>query len=138
MWGLLSNPYSGGGKGQRLKNQVIKVLHDKNQAFYDFSGEDPTSARENLRLIRESDLQGLIVIGGDGTINMAVQSLAKSNVPLAVIPAGTGNDIARTLANYLGPAGKPVRVIRVDKLPKTANAKNDLQAVAKLFEEHHG
>ena len=45
------------------------------------------------------------------------------------------DDIARTLANDLGPAGKPVRVIRVDKLPKTANAKNDLNAVAKLFQE---
>ncbi len=97
MWGLLSNPYSGGGKGQRLKNQVIEILRDKHQDFYDFSGQDQASARENLRLIRESELQGLIVIGGDGTINMAVQSLAKSNLPLAVIPAGTGNDFARTL-----------------------------------------
>lgn len=46
------------------------------------------------------------------------------------------DDIARTLANDLGPAGKPVRVLRVDKLPKTANAKNDLVAVAKIFEEN--
>lgn len=46
------------------------------------------------------------------------------------------DDIAHSLGNDLGPAGKPVRVIRVDKLPKTANAKNDLVALAKLFEEN--
>ena len=46
------------------------------------------------------------------------------------------DDIARALANDLGPAGKPVQVIRVDKLPKTANDKNDLKAVSKLFEEN--
>lgn len=46
------------------------------------------------------------------------------------------DDIARTLANDLGPAGKPVRLLRVDKLPKLANQKNDLIAISKLFEEN--
>jgi O-succinylbenzoic acid--CoA ligase len=46
------------------------------------------------------------------------------------------DDIARALSNDLGPAGKPVQVIRVDKLPKTANDKNDLIAISKLFEEN--
>lgn len=44
------------------------------------------------------------------------------------------DDLARSLAHELGPAGKPVRVLRVDRLPKTANAKNDLLSVKKLFE----
>ena len=44
------------------------------------------------------------------------------------------DDLARSLAQELGPAGKPVRVLRVDRLPKTANAKNDLRSVKKLFE----
>lgn len=97
MWGLFSNPFSGGGKGQRLRDQVIVVLKNRNQEFFDFSAQDQTSAEENLCSINKHDLQGLIVIGGDGTINLAVQSLAITKVPLAVIPAGTGNDFARTL-----------------------------------------
>ena len=43
-------------------------------------------------------------------------------------------DIANQLATVLGPAGKPIRVIRVDKLPKLATSKVDLLAVAKIFE----
>lgn len=46
------------------------------------------------------------------------------------------DDIARSLANDLGPSGKPIRVIRVDKLPRLANGKNDLQAIQTLFKEH--
>lgn len=46
------------------------------------------------------------------------------------------DDIARVLANDLGPAGRPVQVVRVDKLPKTANDKNDLIAISKLFKEN--
>jgi o-succinylbenzoate---CoA ligase len=43
-------------------------------------------------------------------------------------------DIANQLATVLGPAGKPIRVIRVDKLPKLATSKVDLLAVARIFE----
>lgn len=46
------------------------------------------------------------------------------------------DDIARALASDLGPSGKPVRVIRVDKLPRLSNGKNDLQAIQNLFKEH--
>ena len=44
------------------------------------------------------------------------------------------DDIARALAQDLGPAGRPMRVLRVDKLPKLANAKIDLVAIKQLFE----
>jgi diacylglycerol kinase (ATP) len=38
------------------------------------------------------------VVGGDGTVGEAAQGLAHTDLPLAIIPAGTGNDIARNLA----------------------------------------
>ena len=43
------------------------------------------------------------------------------------------DDIANQLAHLLGPAGKPIRVIRVDKLPKLPTGKSDNRAVAELF-----
>ena len=43
--------------------------------------------------------------------------------------------VALALANDLGPAGKPVRILRVDTVPKLSAGKNDLQAIKKLFEE---
>ena len=43
------------------------------------------------------------------------------------------DDIANQLAHLLGPAGKPIRVIRVDKLPKLPTCKPDNRMVAELF-----
>lgn len=45
------------------------------------------------------------------------------------------DDIANQLAALLGPAGKPIRVIRVDKLPKLATSKVDSMSIAKLFQQ---
>jgi diacylglycerol kinase (ATP) len=36
-------------------------------------------------------------VGGDGLVNIALQVVAGTDVPLGVVPAGTGNDIARAL-----------------------------------------
>jgi diacylglycerol kinase (ATP) len=40
---------------------------------------------------------GLIVVGGDGMVNLGVNLVAGTGVPLGLIPAGTGNDMARIL-----------------------------------------
>ena len=42
-----------------------------------------------------SDIQVIVACGGDGTIHEVASGLRGSNIPLAIIPAGTGNDVAR-------------------------------------------
>ena len=45
------------------------------------------------------------------------------------------DEIALALANDLGPAGRPIRVVRTDGVPKLPSGKHDLQAIKRLFEE---
>jgi O-succinylbenzoic acid--CoA ligase len=45
------------------------------------------------------------------------------------------DEIALALANDLGPAGRPVRVLRTDGVPRLPSGKHDLQAINRLFEE---
>jgi diacylglycerol kinase (ATP) len=45
----------------------------------------------------------VVAVGGDGTAHAAVQAVGGTGVPLAVVPAGTGNDLARAL----GVPGEP-------------------------------
>lgn len=45
----------------------------------------------------KADLDALVVVGGDGMVNLGANALAGTSVPLGVVPTGTGNDVARTL-----------------------------------------
>ncbi|MHA7269904.1 diacylglycerol kinase family protein [Arthrobacter sp. HLT1-20] len=41
--------------------------------------------------------QALVVVGGDGMVHLGVNALAGTEIPLGIVPAGTGNDAARAL-----------------------------------------
>ena len=56
----------------------------------------PEIARDIARLQASSDM--VIVCGGDGSISAAALAVMGSGLPLGIIPAGTANDLARTLS----------------------------------------
>lgn len=94
---LLANPTSGGGKGAKLKDKVIAQLTLLGKEFIDISGTSYESALVNLRESKKCHQGGVvIVIGGDGMVHLAIQELASSNFAMLLIPAGTGNDFARS------------------------------------------
>jgi diacylglycerol kinase (ATP) len=59
------------------------------------SGDPSTLPAVIHRHAREVDR--VVVAGGDGSINQAVQVLVEVGLPLGIIPAGTGNNLARTV-----------------------------------------
>ena len=56
----------------------------------------PEIARDITRLHQSAD--AIVVCGGDGSISSAAPAVIESGLPLGIIPAGTANDLARTLA----------------------------------------
>ena len=100
MWVLLFNPSSGGGKGRQVASQVSNLLHSENHEVIEVVGVDFEDAQRKFNTIineHRSQIDAVAVVGGDGMINLAIQKLAHSPIPLALIPAGTGNDFARSL-----------------------------------------
>jgi diacylglycerol kinase (ATP) len=94
---LLANPTSGGGKGAKLKVEVIARLKTFGEEFTDISGTSYESALVNLRESKKQYQRGVvIVIGGDGMVHLAIQELANSDFAMLLIPGGTGNDFARS------------------------------------------
>ncbi len=59
-----------------------------------------TDSREDVsRRIREyrTEVDLVVVGGGDGTISAAASGIADTGLPLGILPLGTANDLARTL-----------------------------------------
>ena len=57
---------------------------------------DPSQLHETIEQER-AGIDRVIVAGGDGTLNAALQGLAGTGLPLAILPLGTANNLARTL-----------------------------------------
>lgn len=100
MWILLFNPTSGGGKGGKIAYRALELLREKGIQVQDIFGEsylDATQSFQDALRQHRDQIDGVIVVGGDGMVHLAVQELGGTSIPLALIPAGTGNDFARVL-----------------------------------------
>jgi diacylglycerol kinase (ATP) len=64
---------------------------------HELQGHDGSEALALARQAVAEGVESLVVVGGDGLVHMAVQALAGTDVNLGIIPAGTGNDVARYL-----------------------------------------
>jgi len=74
----------------RAAGWVVVVLEAEGYAALE------TLVKRTLAL--DTRVAALVVAGGDGMVHLGVNALAGSQVPLGIIPSGTGNDVARLLA----------------------------------------
>ncbi|MGZ4564707.1 MAG: diacylglycerol kinase, partial [Mycobacterium sp.] len=58
-------------------------------------GDDAQDARYLVSAALEKGADAVMVTGGDGVVSNALQVLAGTDVPMGIVPAGTGNDHAR-------------------------------------------
>lgn len=92
---LLTNPTSGKGKGARARAAVRDRLAATGAAVQDLQGRDGDEALALARQAVADGIEALVVIGGDGMVHLGVNAVAGSETTLGIIPAGTGNDVAR-------------------------------------------
>ncbi len=98
MWLVAINPYSGHGKGATYGKIVINHLTSKRVPYQVFSALSAAQLRNEIEsALEEKVYQGVISVGGDGLAHLLLQLAVPRSIPFAVIPAGTGNDIIRTL-----------------------------------------
>jgi diacylglycerol kinase (ATP) len=94
---LLVNPTSGKGKGARLAEPVAERLRSLGASVDVVVGRDADEALDKIRARVDSGVDAVVALGGDGLVNIALQVVAGTAVPLGVVPAGTGDDFARAL-----------------------------------------
>ncbi|MGB5798010.1 MAG: diacylglycerol kinase [Mycolicibacter algericus] len=101
---LLTNPAAGHGNARHAAERAVARFHQRGVDVNHLVGSDPRHARQLLDEALAAGTDAVVVAGGDGVISLALQALALGDVPLGIIPAGTGNDHAR---EYGLPTGDP-------------------------------
>ena len=101
MWLLVVNSKAGKGKSSYLAGKLEK-LFKSNKLPYEVINN--STFDETLfdfqQKIKSGNFEKVVAIGGDGLVNLCLQEIAESDIALAVIPAGTGNDFARAVGVY--------------------------------------
>ncbi|XP_057710600.1 diacylglycerol kinase iota isoform X1 [Corythoichthys intestinalis] len=101
------NPKSGGNQGAKVLQMFMWILNPR-QVFDLSQG----GLREALDLYRKVPNLRILACGGDGTVGWILSTLDELQMnpqpPVAVLPLGTGNDLARTLNWGGGYTDEPV------------------------------
>ena len=94
---FIVNPVADRGKAQQVwasLQEESKRLHENAKVIFT---EYPGHAQDIASSILEADCDAVISVGGDGTIHEIVNGIAGRDIAIGIIPAGSGNDLARTL-----------------------------------------
>ncbi|QIR38534.1 lipid kinase [Tolypothrix sp. PCC 7910] len=83
-------------QGQKRLTEAIQCLQETGLDLIEESTENPKRLTEIIQHYR-NQVDLVIVGGGDGTLNAAVDGLVDTQLPLGILPLGTANDLARTL-----------------------------------------
>lgn len=94
---VIINPVSGTSSKSSLPQQVMEVYDPKKVdvhfLFSGYAGHGYEIAKKAV----QHNIDYVIAVGGDGTVNEIARALVGSNTALGIIPKGSGNGLARDL-----------------------------------------
>jgi diacylglycerol kinase (ATP) len=110
--GLVVNPVAGGNRGAQVGAEVISLLSQSEHSVNNLSGANLIEARAHAEAaIDANSVDALVFVGGDGMAHLGTNLCAGKNIPMALIPAGTGNDAAAMLGMPLTDTAQSVRLV---------------------------
>lgn len=100
-WGVIYNPKAGTRKVQKRWKE-IKEYMDTKGVSYDYVQSEGFGSVERLAgILANNGYRIIVVVGGDGALNDAINGIMnsnaeqKENIAIGIIPNGIGNDFAR-------------------------------------------
>jgi diacylglycerol kinase (ATP) len=96
---VVVNPRSGRGRARRAAVDIEQHLSALGASVEVVSGADREDTDDRLGVALAGPVAAVVACGGDGTVNLVLQHLVGTPVPLCVAPYGTGNDVAAALGS---------------------------------------
>ncbi|MDO5700283.1 MAG: diacylglycerol kinase family protein [Bowdeniella nasicola] len=108
---VVANPNAGRGEALRLVPLVAHTLAQHHRVRTICALDLP----HTRRAVREAlgGARAVVAIGGDGHVHHLSQELCDTGIPLGIVPAGSGNDIARALNLPLEPREALAHLTRI-------------------------
>ena len=100
-WGIIYNPKAGSRKAQKKWNKIREYMEERGVLFDYLQSEGYGSVERLARMLANNGYQTIVVVGGDGAINDAINGIMgssvenKNEIALGIIPNGIVNDFAK-------------------------------------------
>ena len=91
------NPSASFGSTRDVGPAVVQTLRAMGHEVTSLTEPDFESLIASAKAAVKSKPDALVVVGGDGMVNLGANLVAETKVPLGIVPSGTGNDMARGL-----------------------------------------
>jgi diacylglycerol kinase (ATP) len=118
------NPSASFGRSRDVGPALVQTLRAEGHEVTSLQEPDYESLAASARAAVSRRPDALVVVGGDGMVNLGVNLLARKRVPLGIVPAGTGNDMARSLGIPYESAEASIRALSaaLTREPRTIDA----------------
>lgn len=93
---LILNPCSRSGGANGPTDDAVRQLEAGGLVLTRVLSDRPEELTREIHR-HASDMDLVVVGGGDGTINAVLKGVVETGLPLGILPLGTANDLARTL-----------------------------------------
>lgn len=100
-WGVIYNPKAGSRKAQKRWKEIRGYMESRGVLFDYVQSEGFGSVERLSRTLANNGYRTIVIVGGDGAINDAINGIMLSDVPdkhqiaFGIIPNGIGNDFAK-------------------------------------------
>ena len=85
-------------RGRAARDRVAAALRARGHELVEVALDGRPGALSEAIVAHRNDVDAVVVGGGDGTLLTAIDGLIATKLPLAILPLGTFNELARTLA----------------------------------------
>jgi diacylglycerol kinase (ATP) len=105
------NPRAGRGGAHELAERAVAEAIDRGHEAALLPADRALAAATTAAEIAAGTIDRLVVIGGDGTVHHAVQVAAGTPLVVGIVPAGSGNDLARAVGLDCAPEAAIARAL---------------------------